>query len=71
VTAGPWGFFFARRVIPSLDTCERLAFALPLCGFGHSWTIVREVALFPASEASSLSLLFHVNVKEKILYLQR
>jgi hypothetical protein len=66
---GPWGFFFARRVILSLNTCERLAFAPPLCGFSHSWTIVPEVSLFPASEASSPSLLFPVNVKEKILYL--
>jgi hypothetical protein len=46
-----------------------LAFAPPLFGFGHIWTVVLEVVLLPACEASSLSLLFPVNVKEKILYL--
>jgi hypothetical protein len=38
--------------------------------FGNIWTIIPEVALLPAYEASSLSFLFPVNVKEKILDLQ-
>jgi hypothetical protein len=65
VVARPWGFFFARRVIPSFDTCERLAFAPPLCGFSHSWTIVPEVALLPACKASSLYLLFLSMLKRR------
>jgi hypothetical protein len=54
-------------VIPSFDTCKRLAFAPPLYGFGHIWTVVPEVALLLACEASSLSLLFPINDKEKVL----
>jgi hypothetical protein len=50
-----------------------LVSALPLLlsffWFDHSWTVVPEVALLPACEASSLSLLFPDNVKEKIFYL--
>jgi hypothetical protein len=44
-------------------TCKRLAFAPPLCEFGHIWTAVPEVARLPACEASSLYLLFRVNAK--------
>jgi hypothetical protein len=46
------------------------AFAPSLFGFGHIWTDVPEVALLPTCEAFSLSLIFPVNVKEKILDLQ-
>jgi hypothetical protein len=71
VAARPWRFIFAGRIVPSLDTCKRLAFVPPLLGFSHIWTDVPEVALLPAWEASSFSLFFPVNVKEKILDLQR
>jgi hypothetical protein len=70
VAMRPWRFIFTWRVIPSFDTCKRLAFAPPLFGFSHSGTVVTEVALLPAWEASSLYLVFPINVKEKILYLQ-
>jgi hypothetical protein len=70
VATRPWRFIFILRVIPSYDTCKRLAFAPPLCGIDHIWTVVPEVALLPACEASSLSLHFPINVKEKILDLQ-
>jgi hypothetical protein len=52
---------------PKFDTCKHLAFAPPFYGFGHIWSTVIEVSLLPACEASSLSLLFLVNVEEKIL----
>jgi hypothetical protein len=55
---------------PSLDTCKCFTFACPLLGFSQIWAIVPEMALLPTCKASSLSLFFRVNVKEKILDLQ-
>jgi hypothetical protein len=52
---------------PNFDTCKHLAFAPSFGGFDHIWTVVPDVALLPTCEASSLPLLFPVNVKEKIL----
>jgi hypothetical protein len=55
---------------PSLDTCNRFTFASPLLGFSRIWAIVSEMSLLPTCKASSLSLFFRVNVKEKIFDLQ-
>jgi uncharacterized integral membrane protein len=53
-----------------LTLVSALPLLLPFFWFGHSWTLVPEVALLPTCEASSLSLLFPIDVKEKILDLQ-
>jgi hypothetical protein len=68
------GRFRGSSSLEKLSQVLTLVSALPLLlsffGFDHSWTVVPEVALLPACEASSLSLLFPVNVKENILNLQ-
>jgi hypothetical protein len=53
--------------MPSLYTCERFAFAPLIVGFVHIWAIIPKLALLSTCEASSLSLLFCVNVKEKVV----
>jgi hypothetical protein len=67
LVASPWRIIFARRIILSLDTCKHLVFAPPLLGFGRIWAIILEMALLPTCATSSLSLIFSVNFKEKIL----
>jgi hypothetical protein len=65
------------RGLSSLEESSQvlaLVSALPLLllfvGSAIIWIVVPKVVLLPACKASSLSLLFHVNVKEKILDLQ-
>jgi hypothetical protein len=57
-----------KKILP--PNSGRYTFAPPLLGFSHIWTVVSEVALLSTCEASSLSFLFPVNVKEKILDLK-
>jgi hypothetical protein len=53
-----------------LTRVSALPFFLPFLDSAIFGQLSLKVALLPACEASSLSLPFPVNVKEKILYLQ-
>jgi hypothetical protein len=69
MVATPWRFIIAWSIIPSLDTCERFAFA-PLLGFGNIWAIILKVALLPHVKHHIFLCFFPININEKILNLQ-
>jgi hypothetical protein len=65
VATGPCRFIFVGRIIPSLDTCKRLAFAPRLVGFDRIWTIISKVALLPHTKHHLFLCLFLSMLKRR------